>query len=178
MIRSAQLMPALGAVLALALSSGCETPKTTATASAAPGFISLERITAGRVVGPAYLVTLFEDGRVLFEGHASVKSKGSFSKRIPVAEAARIFAEMEGINLWERDPRYDVERGGQGGDSRILRTAPTEAAWDNIIARHRGRFKRIDGLFFAPQALLELKAHIEEAVGLAEWVGQPGEWKN
>jgi hypothetical protein len=163
--------------MGVALSGGCATaPK--ANATAAPAYVSLERVTAGRVVGPAYVLTLYEDGRVLFEGHASVKSKGTFTKRIPPAEAARIFAELETANIWEREPRYDVERADQGGDSRILRVAPTEAPWDNLIARSRGRFKRIDGLFFAPRVLLDLKAHIEEAVGLAEWIGQPGEWKN
>jgi hypothetical protein len=177
MIRWSHILLLLVGGVDFALLAGCETtPKTSA--AAAPAYVSLERVTAGQVVGPAYVVTLYEDGGVLFEGHASVKSKGTFTKRIPPAEAARIFAELEAANIWEREPRYDVERGGQAGDSRILRVAPTEAAWDNLIARRRGRFKRIDGLFFAPSVLLDLKTHIEKAVGLAEWIGQPGEWKN
>src|SRR5687768_13133935 len=105
MIRASQLLRLLIGAIVIALPGGCETTPKAGAPATTPGFVSLERVTGGKVVGPAYRVTLYEDGRVLFEGHASVKSKGTFTKRMPVAEAARIFAEMEGINLWEREPR-------------------------------------------------------------------------
>jgi hypothetical protein len=175
---SATMLPRILALAvafgATGLLGGCESA---ARAPAAPGFVSIERVTAGGAAGPAYLVTLFEDGQVLFEGHSAVKSKGTFAKRIPATEAARIFGELEAANIWERDPRYDVERGGQN-DNQIVRVAANNAPRENLTVRRRGRFKRIDGLFFAPRELLEVKNHIEQAIGLAEWIGPPGEWKN
>jgi hypothetical protein len=143
-----------------------------------PAWISLER-TRGTAPesGPVYRVTLYEDGSVLFEGAASVKSKGTFSKQIPGAKAAAIFAMMDGINLWQMLTHYDEERSDGGTDSRILRVASRDVPWDILTARSLGRFKRIDGLFYAPHDLRHLKTHIEEAVGLAQWIGESSEWK-
>lgn len=142
-------------------------------------WISLERTrtASGAAAGPVYVVTLFNDGRVIFEGHASVKAKGTFSKTIPVRDAALVFADIDAINLWERPHRYDVERAERNGDSIILRTASTEVPWDILRARDRGRTIRIDGLFFAPHDILALKTLVEKTVGLTDWVGEPHEWR-
>jgi hypothetical protein len=158
--------------------AACESrPMSTGTADNEPAWISLERTTGGSVVSPVYRVTLFEDGRVLFEGVASVKSKGSFTKTIPREAAAEVFHRIEQVQLWERQRRYDTESANSGGDSVIVKQASTEAAWDIIRAKARNRSVRIDGLFFAPQELVELKKLVERNVGLAEWVGAPDEWK-
>ena len=159
---------------AAALLGGCET---TPGRPRMPSTISLEHVNGGRAVGPVYVVTLYDDGRVLFEGHASVKSKGTFTKHIPPEEARRIFGEAETANIWERESRYDIERGGEN-ENQIVRIAPTDAASDNLILSTPGRTKRIDALFYPPRVLQDLKTHIEQAVGLAEWVGPPSEWKD
>lgn len=160
---------ALGSLLAL---TACGT-----TAPREPGFVSLERTTnaAGAAAGPVYIVTLFTDGRVIFEGNAAVKSKGTFSKTIPMDAADAVFARIDAINLWDRERRYDVERAEAGGDSIIVRTASTEVPWDILRARNRGRSIRIDGLFFAPHEIMDLKNFVEKTVGLAEWIGEPQE---
>lgn len=144
-----------------------------------PAWISLERTRtdSGAAPGPVYVVTVFEDGKVIFEGHASVKSKGTFTKNIPPATAAALLSELETLNLWERERRYDVERVNRAGDSVIVRTASSEVPWDIIRARNRSRILRIDGLFFAPSDILRFKEHVEQAVGLAAWIGEPHEWK-
>jgi hypothetical protein len=178
----------IGLVLLL-LASGCETTPTSRSTPAAtaplgtassraprePNSLSLERTpnAAGVPVGPVYVVTLFEDGTAIFEGHANVRSQGTFKKTIPREQAAQLFAQVELLNLWNRERRYDVERSESGGDSRIVRTASTEVPWDILRIRMQGRTLRIDGLFFAPHDLLEFKAKIERAVGLAEWIGAP-----
>lgn len=144
-----------------------------------PSWISLERTPSGsgEATSPVYVVTLFEDGRVLFEGHRLVKSKGTFTRTIPREEAERVFRRMHTIRLWDRQPRYDEERAMQGGDEVIVRTASTETSWDILRASDRGRTVRIDGLFFAPRELIDFKEMVEKVVGLAAWVGEPSEWQ-
>ena len=104
--------------------------------------------------------------------YAAVKNKATLARVIPPEKAAAIFRELDTVNLWERAPRYDTESMTRTGFDRVLVNSapPSGAPWDILTARSRGRFKRIDGLFFAPHELLELKQHIEQAVGLADWV--------
>jgi hypothetical protein len=116
-------------------------------------------------------VTLFQDGQVVFEGHANVLHKGTQTKRIPAERARALFVRLDAINFWERNPRYTEERATTGTDDKILRVAPDDAPLDVMTARYQGRFKRIDGLFFAPTELVEFKRAIEDAVGLDEWLG-------
>jgi hypothetical protein len=164
------------AVATLALFSGCETQPTSAAAHE-PAWIALERTPGGGPESPVYTVTLYEDGRVLFEGRSGVHRKGTFTKEIPRAKAAAIFSEIEGVDLWNRDPRYDYERAQVGNDDRIIRQAPKDSSWDILTARSRGRFKRIDGLFFAPHELIDLVRHVQETVGLSEWIVGPSQPK-
>lgn len=188
------LFASLAALVALLALTACETTSTSPTpsptspsAAAAsprrpthePGWISFERTRtdSGAAPGPVYTVTLFEDGKVIFEGYAQVKSKGTFSRTIPREQAALIFAEMETINLWDRPRRYDVERANRGGDEVIVRSASTEVSWDILRARRVGRMIRIDGLFFAPSEILRLKENFERTVGLAAFIGPPSEWQ-
>lgn len=163
---------------ALVALAGCSTDAPAARPNAAaPNWIALEKTGGGLTVGPEYVVTLFSDGRVLFEGRAHVKSKGSFTRTVPREQARAIFAELEAINIWDRAPRYDTERANRGGDEVVVKLAPTDTAWDVITLRNNGRFKRIDGLFYAPHDLLDFKRHIEQTVGLSEWIGDPREWQ-
>lgn len=173
-------LTALAILLALA---SCATPATAPSSSARPthepAWISFERTRtdSGAAPGPVYTVTLFEDGKVIFEGYTQVKNKGTFSRAVPREQAALIFAEMETINLWDRPRRYDVERANRGGDEVIVRSASTEVSWDILRARRVGRMIRIDGLFFAPSDILRLKENFERTVGLADFIGPPAEWQ-
>lgn len=163
----------------LLAAAGCEsTPASGGSGKSGPAWISLERTTGGQSVSPVYRVTLYEDGGVLFEGVTSVKSKGTFTKTIPREKAAAIFTRIEQVELWERQRRYDTETITRGAETTIGRQAPLEVPWDILRAQNRGRTIRIDGLFFAPYELIELKKLIEESVGLAEWIGEQHEWKS
>jgi hypothetical protein len=173
------LRPRLVALLAAILLgfAGCETAPSSATSSSdrgdPPGWVALERTPGNLPEAPAYVVTLFEDGKVLFEGATGVPRKGTATKRIPADHAARVFARLEEIDLWALAPRYDYERANRGMDSVIVAVAPQGAPSDILTAQRRHRFKRIDGLFFAPRELLDFKKLLEETVGLAEWLASP-----
>jgi hypothetical protein len=154
------------------LALGCETNSPPAQASS-PGWVALQRTPGTDPSAPRYTVTLYENGKVLFEGQSGVKWTGAATKTISATQAARIFRELDAIDFWNRQPRYDVERADRGVESVITKVASPDTSWDIISARHRGRFKRIDGLFFAPFQLLQLKALIENSVGLSDWVDLP-----
>ena len=57
----------------------------------------------------------------------------------------------------------------------LLAAASTEVPWDILRAHNRGRSIRIDGLFFAPHEIMDLKNLVEKTVDLAEWIGEPQE---
>lgn len=166
------------ACLALGL-AGCGTASSPAGAGGgqparAPDWVSLERTSGGRT---NYLVTLFTDGHVLFEGLTSVKAQGTFSKTISHAQAAAIFAQIDQLQLELRPKRYDTETAQRGNDSVIVKTASTDQPWDTLRLKRHGQSVRIDGLFFAPQDIADLRKNIEESIGLAEWIGERSEWK-
>lgn len=178
---AAGCIPFAVALVAFWVLSGCQAASSsspsTSHAAAAQGWVSLERTSGALREAPVYLVTLYEDGGVLFEGRANVRSKGTFAKHIPPERAAVVFARLDAIDFWNREPRYDEERESKAtGESLILRTASRDLPWDTIAARRHNRFKRIDGLFFAPRELIDLKILIEQTVDLAAWInGTPGE---
>lgn len=160
---------------------GCETtaptpaatrPATPTGTRVRPAWVSLERSGGSSLL---YRVTLYADGAVLFEGAPNSARPGSMGKHIPPAAAAAIFRQLELVSFWEFEPRYDAQRTPQGNDFVITASAPLDAPWDAIIAQNVSRVKRIDGLFYAPRELLDLKAAIEQAVGLAAWLegGRP-----
>lgn len=154
---------------------GCETPggraspgATSGGAPRLPAWASLERTEEGRSL---YVVTLFEDGRAMFEGAVGGRRR-TLTKPVDAGQAARVFQMVEAIDLWNRQPRYDVEHARQGNDSVVVRTASPDEPWDILRVQRQGRTKRIDGLFFAPRDILELKSLIEETVGLKDWLAQ------
>lgn len=161
------------AFLALALLTSCETapaggPRAARPADHAPAWISVERVHGGRAV---YLVTVFDNGRAVLEGYFGGRQR-TFSKAIPIAQASLIFGRIEAIDFWQREPRYDVEYIRRGADSTIGRIAPEDAPIDVLRAQRQSRLKRIDNLHFAPSELTELKALIEETVGLRAWLAE------
>src|SRR6266542_4911076 len=76
-----------------------------ATARRMPAWVSLERTEGGQSLS---LVTLFEDGRVVFEGVAGDRRR-TLAKNIPREQAGKVFAMLETIDFWHRAARYDVE---------------------------------------------------------------------
>ena len=173
-------IPPLPFVACLALGlGGCGTASAPPAAAGrhpaqAPDWVSLERTSGGRT---NYLVTLFTDGHVLFEGLTSVKAQGTFSKTISRAKAADIFAQIDQLQLERRPRRYDTDTAQRGNDTVIVKTAPVDQPWDTLRVKRHGQSMRIDGLFFAPHDITDLKKNIEEAIGLAEWIGDRSEWK-
>jgi hypothetical protein len=159
----------------LTLVSGCESAPRGA---ASPNWVSVQRTGGGLSISPIYVVTLFADGRVLFEGQSWGKSNGSFTRTIPREQAAKIFTQLEAVDFWNRAPRYDTESATQGDNSVIVKLAPSDTPWTILTARSNGRFKRIDGLFYAPHELIDLKKEIEKVTRIDEWIGEPIEWKN
>ena len=156
--------------IAVAL-TGCETESKSAQ-PAAPAWVALQRTAGADPNARAYVVTLFEDGKVLFEGQSRLR-RGTSTKVIPARQAAVVFRELDVIDFWNRPPRYDVDRLDRGADSKIMKIASPDVPWDIITAKHGNRFKRIDGLFFAPSELIELKKLIQTTVSLDEWVDLP-----
>ncbi|HJT65340.1 MAG TPA: DUF6438 domain-containing protein [Pyrinomonadaceae bacterium] len=76
---------------------------------AAAPVITLERTTCFGTC-PAYKLTIFDDGKVLFEGKEFVKQKGKAEGQITKAQLADLVRAFNRINYMKLDNNYNGER--------------------------------------------------------------------
>jgi hypothetical protein len=71
--------------------------------------ITLERTTCFGTC-PAYKLTIFDDGKVVFEGKDYVKQKGKAEGQITKAQLAELVRAFNKINYMRLDDQYNGER--------------------------------------------------------------------
>ena len=69
--------------------------------------ITLERTTCFGTC-PAYTLTIFDDGKVVFEGKEFVKQKGKAEGQITKAELAQLVRQFERINYMKLEDEYGI----------------------------------------------------------------------
>jgi hypothetical protein len=137
--------------------------------------VSLERIATGMTAGPAYLVTIFSDGRVELEyrGYSGKIPRGTKSvKMINPQKAALVFAKLEAIGFWSLKDSYRtiVKEVNQGS----LHSKADEFATDlstQIVTVTRGDVsKRVEDYFGTPDGVREVETLIDQTVGIDQWL--------
>ena len=136
-----------------------------------PISISLER-TICYGACPSYVVTLFADGRVTYEGRNFVKTKGAHWKTIPTAKLTPLFAKLEAIHFWEFKDHYHFVENADGS-IQLVTDQPTYT----VTVKTQGKTKRVVDYYGAPKALRELEVLIDTTAGVEEWIGKPEERK-
>lgn len=158
-----------GLIAAIFCGDGADRVDAGAVSGGKPVSISLERTICFGAC-PSYVVTLFADGRVTYEGRNFVKTKGAHWKTIPTAKLQPLFEKLEAVHFWEfKDHYHFVEN--PAGSIQIVSDQPTYT----ITVKTRGKTKRVVDYYGAPKALRELEALIDTTAGVEEWIGKPEE---
>jgi len=125
--------------------------------------VTLER-TACFGFCPIYKLTIFSDGKVVYEGKRFVKVTGTKTARISPAKARQLMMEFQRIQYFNLQDRYE------GGHT----DAPSA-----ITSFQMGRrFKTVHHYLAspnAPQKLTDLEAKIDAAVNVQQWIGTESE---
>jgi len=135
--------------------------------AAAVPVITLER-TACYGTCPAYTVTIFDDGTVVYEGKEFVKQKGKAKSRITKAALDELVREFDRINYFSLDDYY-VDGPKNCPESWTDQpSATTSLSW-------KGRTKKVEhyygcrGLPILDQ-LSALERKIDEVVNSKRWI--------
>ena len=136
-----------------------------------PVSISLER-TICYGACPSYVLTVFADGRITYEGRHFVKVRGSHWKTIPTAKLAPLFAKLDAVHFWKFKDSYYVVVNPDGSIEAV-----TDQPTYTVTVKTGGQTKRVVDYYGAPKALRELEDLIDTTAGVEEWIGKPDERK-
>ncbi len=107
---------------------------------------------------PVYSVTIDARGNVTYEGERFVRVTGRQTARNPLARVAAILETAERIRFFELRDQYRYIRNPDG-TSTIVSDLPTAF----VPITLKGRSKRVEDYFGAPEALRQLERQIDEA---------------
>jgi hypothetical protein len=130
----------------------------------ADAVITLER-TACFGTCPVYQLTIYGDGRVVYEGKAFVTVTGKRTTQISPEQLQQLLTAFETANFFSLNDQYVVEATDLPG------------AWTSISSN--GQSKRVwrygssdtPTLNNAPRSLTELESQIDKIVNSQQWVG-------
>lgn len=111
-----------------------------------------------------YTVTLFANGRVIFDGRDHVKAIGRFIKEIPSEKVAAIFSQIEAIGFW------DLKPDGSGFPD-VIMISSYETPKQNLTVSSNGKFRIIWAIEDGPPKLMKLLSLIEQTADVGEWTG-------
>lgn len=125
--------------------------------------ITLER-TACFGFCPMYKVTIYGDGRVVYEGNQFVKVKGIQTTRISPFKARQLMMEFQRAQYFNLQDRYE------GGPT----DAPSAITSFQLGQRAKTVYHYLASPD-APQKLTDLEAKIDAAANVQQWVGTDSE---
>jgi len=127
------------------------------------GIITLQR-TACFGTCPIYKLTIFPDGRVVYEGERFVKVVGKRTARISPQAVRKLVAEFDKLNYFSLSNNY------QGGPTDL-----PSAITSLTIGKQQKTINHYLGSPNAPQALTALENKIDTVVNSQRWVGSRNE---
>lgn len=111
---------------------------------------------------PIYDVTVYGDGRVVYNGKDFVKAKGKQNSKIPIKEVHQIVNLMQKSNYLKfKDQYIDM----QVTDMPYIYTSLT---WNGITKK----VERYAGDESAPKVLKEIEDRIDKVTNTKQWVGE------
>lgn len=117
--------------------------------------ITLER-TACRGICPVYKLTIYEDGRVIYEGEEFVSVTGKQTSRISSDKVKELIDEFYKIDYFSLKDRYEA----------LITDLPTTITSIAIGEQT----KRVENYAGAPKKLNELETKIDEITNSKKWV--------
>ncbi len=164
MLSTIRILPTLAALLVLALVAPLVTP---AAAQGAEVAVTLER---GVCFGtcPAYRVTIYTDGTVVYEGERFVTVEGEQTSTIEPELVQQLIAGFEAAGYFEWDDEYTEMTVT---DLPTVTTSVTRNGETKQITRYAGDSH-------APLALPYLETWIDMVASTAQWTGATNQFAN
>ena len=134
-----------------------ESPKSFTSTELNDAVITLER-TACYGTCPVYKVTIYEDGKVLYNGEQFVENKGEHDFRISPAKVKDLINEFYEIDYFSLHNEYTAN----------ITDLPTTITSIKIA----GQAKRVSNYYGAPEKLRELEDMIDEVTNSQRWIGK------
>ena len=135
--------------------------------------IVLERESDVFQVSPEYRLSIFDDGRVLFQGKKHVKSQEPIHTKIDKEQLAKLLTAFERINFYSLRDRYE---GGNDGCGMMGTDQPYTTIRLNVggkkksIVHYYGCWEEGASRVVFPQELFKLEAKIDEVVKTKQWL--------
>ena len=141
------------------------------TATPAPTASDQLSMTRGPCFGacPMYTVTVWGDGRVVFDGNQFVAATGEHTKTVDPAVAAALFARADSIDFFDMPqqvtPANDAACGQYHTDAPSADITIVWGSRDHTVSHYHGCLE-------APEGLRAFEDRIDAVLGLAEWIGR------
>jgi len=135
--------------------------------------IMLERGSDVFRIRPAYRISIFADGTVIFDGKERTKTKGPLHTKIGKEELSRLLAEFERIHFSSLRNHYSAAEDGCG-------IVATDESFAVITLSLRNKTKSIEHYYGCwerdppnvvfPQELFKLETMIDEVTNSKQWL--------
>lgn len=107
---------------------------------------------------PAYQVTIYDSGTVIYEGYGNVESSGLRITQIPRSKVYELIAEVHKAHFFGLENEY--------------KEAITDIPTFTISVRMGVTTKTVVRYGCAPQALIDLEYKIDEVANSDRWIGE------
>lgn len=104
---------------------------------------------------PVYELSVYADGRAVFEGQRNAARQGRWERQVSTEELNRLRQQFEQANFWNLRNQYTAN---------VMDLGATYISYSL-----NGRTKQIYDLMNAPSALKRLEASLEALVSSGEW---------
>lgn len=146
-------------LLATTLFIGCNSIKTPVPNNIKEVVITLER-TACFGICPIYTLTIYGDGRVVYEGIRFVRIEGARTATINEEKVRQLVTEFQSIDYFSLDDSYEE-----------LNATDMPSAITSITINGKTKTVRhYHGDFSAPEKLTELEDRIDQIVNSDQWI--------
>lgn len=132
-----------------------------------PGVLASLRRTACYGWCPSYELTIYEDGRVEYDGRDYVKTKGKVTSKVDAAKLEAVREAFRSAQFFSLgNYKYDSTKDPTDGPSAVLYYA--EAGRAKIVDHYGGSGR-------APATVATLEDAIDSLLGVEQWVGTDSE---
>ena len=112
---------------------------------------------------PVYMVSIFGDGTVIYEGKDFVKVKGKRTHKISKNKVQRLIREFQRIHYFSLKDKYTEDENG---------LSFTDGRSTTTSIRLNGRSKEVYNYYGAPKSLERLEKMIDNITGVSKFIGQ------
>lgn len=118
---------------------------------------------------PVYFLALFEDGKIVYNGHKNVKIKGILYRQIPADTVHQLVNDFLQAGYLSLESEYSTKRDTLE-NGRIVEWTTTDMPSAVSSIKVTGKVKIVRNYFGAPEWLERLENRVDQVANSKEWV--------